>query len=209
VKKDERELFEEWVRWRRDRVHSAKKWLHYLPRRSTFRKHRGLGWFSRFALKRSYLWSFKPRQVIPAFYAGWILTCLPILGLHVIVACLLALLLRANVMILVALQMISNPLVIGLMWPFEYKVGLFFLRWMDPQNHWALQGTVREVLGGHSCHRGAGALKVVLAICVGGVVVGYVCALLSSLFYRWILGHRVRTYEDFVRYRQKKRGVQK
>ncbi len=188
----------------------AKKLLRYIPRRSTFQRYRGLKWFADFAFNRSYLWSFKVSEVIPAFYAGWILTFLPVMGLQVTIACILALLLRANVMILVALQMISNPLTIGLLWPFEYKIGVFFLRWLDPENQWALQGTVHEILGkGSFSQKGMIALKVVLAVCVGAVILGYICALISSVIYRYVAKRTVATYEEFVKRKKREAAKQR
>lgn len=64
----------------------------------------------------------------PAFYVGWVLTLVPLYGLQILLAFLLALSFRANLMIMVALQLVSNPVTVLPLWYFNFLVGNFFLR---------------------------------------------------------------------------------
>tara|TARA_R100000027_G_scaffold67028_2_gene64279 strand:+ start:8103 stop:8672 length:570 start_codon:yes stop_codon:yes gene_type:complete len=86
-----------------------------------------LSWFAGTARKKDYLWSFRRNAIVPAFYAGWVLTLLPLYGLQIALAFLLAIMFRANLMIMIALQMISNPLTVLPLWYLNYLVGNFFL----------------------------------------------------------------------------------
>ena len=196
---------DEWNKFKADRLRSAKKWLKYMPRRSTFKKYAVLNWFGDSMLKRRYLWSFKSEHVVPALYSGWILTLLPVMGAQTFIAAALALIFRANVMILIALQMISNPLTVGFLWPIEYKVGKIFLKLLDKTNNLGLQGTAYEVLGqnGNGASRGTAFLKVTLAVCIGGVILGYLMGLISSIFYKKASAKAITSYEQFVKHKEK------
>lgn len=68
-----------------------------------------IGRFADFARKRAYLWSFRTENVRPAFYAGSILSLLPVMGVQLPVAFVLCLVLRGNFMVMGGLQFITNP----------------------------------------------------------------------------------------------------
>lgn len=87
----------------------ARFFLRFMPRRAVFHKYPLIGRFATLARKRSYLWSFKRVHLRPAFYAGSILSLLPLMGLQLPIALALALLLRVNFMVLGALQFLTNP----------------------------------------------------------------------------------------------------
>jgi len=86
-----------------------KQILRYVPRRAAFHRYPIVGRFAEMARKRSYLWSFKQPQLRPAFYAGSILSLMPVMGVQLPSAFILALLLRANFMVLGGLQFITTP----------------------------------------------------------------------------------------------------
>jgi uncharacterized protein (DUF2062 family) len=83
--------------------------LRFMPRRAVFHKYPLIGRFAAVARQRSYLWSFKRVHLRPAFYAGSILSLLPLMGVQLPIALALALLLRVNFMVLGALQFLTNP----------------------------------------------------------------------------------------------------
>ncbi len=117
-------------RWREkrfSRIRRVKRLLRPLPRRATIHRYPILGWFADTARKKDFLWSFRRQAVLPALYAGWVLTLLPLYGLQIGLAFLLALLFRANLMILVGLQLVSNPLTVLPLWYLNYLVGNFIL----------------------------------------------------------------------------------
>lgn len=105
-------------------IRRAKKWLRPLPRKATIHRYPVLGWFASTARKRAYLWSFRREDVVPAIYVGCILSMLPIYGIQVPLAFLLALVFRSNLMVMVATQFITNPLTAGPLYLVSCYVGL-------------------------------------------------------------------------------------
>jgi len=105
-------------------IRRAKRWLRPLPRRATIHRYPVLGWFSETARKRSYLWSFRREDVVPAIYVGCILSMLPIYGIQVPLAFLFSIVFRCNLMAMVALQFITNPLTAGPLYLAGCFVGL-------------------------------------------------------------------------------------
>jgi uncharacterized protein (DUF2062 family) len=194
---------QDWQTLRQNRRKQVKKWLRYLPRRSTFARYKFLRWFGDSLLKRRYLWSFKYEAVKPAFYAGWVLTLLPVMGAQTLIASILAIIFKANIMILVALQMISNPLTVGILWPFEYKVGEKFLKFLDASNQFGLNVTAREILGhGSIGYKGACFLKITLAIVIGAIILGYICGVISCYLYKYFTQRNAITYQQFMASRE-------
>ena len=63
------------------RVRWLKRFMRYMPRRSSVHRYPGLKWVAGFARNRMYLWSFRYRAVAPALYAGTILSFLPLFGI--------------------------------------------------------------------------------------------------------------------------------
>jgi uncharacterized protein (DUF2062 family) len=86
-----------------------------------------LKWFARAARKRSFLWCFRVKNVVPALYAGCILSLLPIYGIQLPLAVALAFLLKANLPILASLQFITNPLTVLPIYFTAYQVGRVIL----------------------------------------------------------------------------------
>ena len=60
------------------RLRRLKQFLRYMPRRAVFHKYPLIGRFADAARKRAYLWSFKTANLRPSFYAGSILSLLPV-----------------------------------------------------------------------------------------------------------------------------------
>lgn len=106
------------------RIRRAKRWLRPLPRRATIHRYPVLGWFAGAARKRSYLWSFRREDVVPAIYIGCILSMLPIYGIQVPTAFLLAVVFRSNLMVMVATQFVTNPITAGPLYLAGCYVGL-------------------------------------------------------------------------------------
>ena len=109
------------------RIRRVKKWLRPLPRRSNMHRYPILKFFTEAARKRVYIWSFRVENAVPAIYAGSILTLMPLYGIQVPTAIILAFLLRANLPIIVGLQVISNPLTILPIWFAAYQIGRIIL----------------------------------------------------------------------------------
>jgi uncharacterized protein (DUF2062 family) len=108
-------------------IRRVKWWLRFLPRRSNLHRYPVLKFFASSARKRSYLWSFRVENAIPAIYAGCLLSFQPLYGIQILLAILLANWLKANLPILVGLQFVSNPLTVWPIWYTCYLVGKNFL----------------------------------------------------------------------------------
>lgn len=114
---------EETRRQRHSRVRRAKAFLRYMPRRAAFHRYPVIGRFAQVARSRPFLWSMKPRNLTPAFYAGSILSLLPVMGVQIPLAFALALFLRTNLMVLGGLQFITNPATAPVIYAGTYIVG--------------------------------------------------------------------------------------
>ena len=113
------------TKWRRMR--RVKKWLRPLPMSTKIHSYRILRFFAVAARKRTNIWSFRVENAVPAIYAGSILTLMPLYGIQIPSAFLLALLLRANLPIPLGLQVVSNPLTILPIWFAAYQIGQMIL----------------------------------------------------------------------------------
>ena len=105
------------------RIRRAKWFLRFMPRKARFHHYPLIGRFADMARKRDYLWSFRTESVRPALYAGSIVALLPLLGIQIAVAFVLALLFRANVMLIVGLQFITTPFTAAPLYYGTYHVG--------------------------------------------------------------------------------------
>jgi hypothetical protein len=110
-------------RLQRERTARVKRILRWMPRRATMHRYPILKWFAKSARKRPSLWTFRTSAVIPALYAGSILSLCPVYGIQIPVAVLLAFWLRANLPVLVALQAITNPLTFLPIYYADYQIG--------------------------------------------------------------------------------------
>ena len=122
----------DWIKKRRRRIRLVKKWLKPLPRRSTVHRYPILKWFGESAKKRSYLWSFRSREMVIAIYLGMIVALMPLVGVQMLLVSLLAIfLVRANLPVLIGLQWISNPLTMGPIYYADYQIGMAMLGMFD------------------------------------------------------------------------------
>lgn len=114
---------EEHRRQRHSRIRRAKAFLRYMPRRAVFHRYPIIGRFAELARSRPYLWSFKVTTARRALYAGPILAFMPLIGVQLPLAFVLALLLRTNLMLLGGLQFLTNPATVWPAYATTYLVG--------------------------------------------------------------------------------------
>jgi uncharacterized protein (DUF2062 family) len=157
----ERHRQEEMVRKRR-----VRRLLKPLPRRANLARYPVIKWFREIAGRAPYLWSFKPRHVLPAIYAGTVIAFLPLYGLQFLLAFGAALLLRANLTLAIGLQLITNPFTILPIFAFTGWLGLAI---MDALGIGTELGPIT---------RGANGLF------LGGLICGLGCAILIDIAYR-------------------------
>ena len=108
---------------RHKRIRQVKAILRYLPRRASLHRYPVIKWFHKSALKRPYLWSFKSEYVANALFWGCITAFLPIVGVQIMFAAVVAMFVRANLPVIVALQWISNPGTLLPIYFAGYKIG--------------------------------------------------------------------------------------
>lgn len=179
------------------RIRLIKKLLRPLPRRATLHRYPVLGWFAQTARKKSYLWSFRSKEIIPALYAGWMLTLMPLPGLQILLAFLLALGLRANLMVLIGLQLLSNPLTVGPIWLAAYNVGDFFFTFFvtDPTIE-PIATDQFEKNTGHSL--GQLFSYGFRATLFGGIIIGYFAGFISSFIYQFTAKRASKGYSKIM-----------
>ena len=184
------------TKWRR--IRRVKKWLRPLPRRTNIHRYPILKFFTEVARKRICIWSFRLENAVPAIYTGSILTLMPLYGIQVPLAIILALLLRANLPIIVGLQVVSNPLTILPIWFAAYQIGRMILSVIginvDPLN----REEVRLLLD-NFIHAAWGAKFDVLATVfsvtsLGAIVMGIFFGLIASFAYRIVASRTASSY---------------
>ena len=103
--------------------HRLKSLLHRLKLSP---EHLRAGWVGKWLGKHGVnpdLWSFQRGPVARAMVAGLLPATSPLLGLHHILAVILAVILRANVPTAVVVQTVNNPLTIPVYYTVAYHVG--------------------------------------------------------------------------------------
>jgi len=137
-------------------------------------------------------------NAVPAIYAGCILTLLPIYGLQLMLALLLALLLRANLPILVGLQVVSNPITVIPIWFSAYQIGRHFLGVLGVEAAPLERSEVRTLLidftHGHWGDNLDRLLSVFGVTSLGAVVMGTFFGLIGSICYRIIASRTAASY---------------
>ncbi|MFT5836532.1 MAG: hypothetical protein ACI9ZV_000025 [Candidatus Azotimanducaceae bacterium] len=184
------------TKWRR--IRRVKKWLRPLPRRTNIHRYPILKFFAEAARKRSYIWSFRVENAVPAIYAGSILTLLPIYGIQIPTALLLALLLRANLPILVGLQVVSNPLTALPLWLADYQIGRIILgvvgieipRLTNDELRLMLDSFIHGAWGDKFDH-----ISTVFGVTsLGAIVMGTFFGLIGSFAYRIVASRTAASY---------------
>lgn len=185
------------------RIRRVKRWLRPLPRRSNIHRYPLLGRFSKAARKRIYLWSFRVEHTTPAFYAGFIITLMPLYGIQIPIAFCLALLLRANLAILIGLQMLSNPLTLLPFWFASHQVGSSVLTVIGietarPHRN-EVNAMVQNWTNGEWGHHIAPLFEAFSVMCLGGIVMGIFFGLLASFTYRFAARRTVTSYALLIK----------
>ena len=99
-----------------------------------FRSLRGFlwprtGWRRAFVyyLKRLARLSGTPHSIAAGFACGVAISFTPLVGLHILLGCLLALLVRGNFLAVVVGTLVGNPWTFPVIWLAAYEVGIFLL----------------------------------------------------------------------------------
>ena len=193
------------TKWRR--IRRVKKWLRPLPRRTNIHSYPILKFFSEATRKRSYLWSFRVENAVPSIYAGSILTFMPLYGIQVPSAFLVAIILRANLPILVGLQIVSNPLTIIPIWFAAYQIGQMILSVIgirvNPLNREEVSLILDNFIYASWADKFDNLANVLSVTSLGAVVMGIFFGLIASFTYR-VIANRTTTSYTLLHYKIKK-----
>ena len=97
----------------------------YLPHHDTIRGHKHLSWLGSH-LHDPNLWHLNRRSVSGAFAVGLFCAFIPV-PFQMVIAALIAIVVRVNLPISVVLVWVTNPLTMGPIFFFAYKVGTWIL----------------------------------------------------------------------------------
>jgi len=185
------------------RIRRVKFWLRPLPRRATLHRYPVLKWFKHSARARSYLWSFRKQEVVPALYIGCILAMMPVYGIQIPLALALALVFRVNLMVMVAVQFITNPFTAAPLYYATYCAGNFFMQLLYEAPQLLDYQSMREagepsmlrafhaVIAEHKGDAAIWVLHLFNSLIVGGVIIGYLTGFVLSFLYQY-LGYRAK-----------------
>jgi len=179
-----------------------KQLLRYMPRRAALHRYPLVGRFAKASRRRAFLWSFKARYLRPAFYAGSILSVMPVMGVQLPMAFVLALLLRANFMVLGGLQFITNPVTAAPIYYATHQLGRNVIVWSG----FGAAIEVEDDIGGEAIppgfepnkpidqshgemHWGRRIGTAINALVIGGAIIGTLLGFLLDLCWR-ILAQR-------------------
>jgi hypothetical protein len=181
------------------RIRWLKRLLRLMPRRANVHRYPGLKWVSGFARERMYLWSFRYRAVAPALYAGTILSLLPIFGIQIPIAFLLALLLRANLPVFVGLQFITNWFTVVPIYYICYQIGRFSLKLVDIHVDALTMEELRVVMEHFASHQWAAngrfLLHVVGITSLGSLILGSFLGTVFDQIYKFMAWRASITWE--------------
>ena len=181
------------------RIRRVKWWLRPLPRRANLHRYPILKFFTKAARKRIYLWSFRVENAVPAIYAGCILTLMPIYGIQIPIALLLAILLRANLPIIAGLQMVSNPITAIPIWYAGYQVGRSFLSVIGVEVMSLDRGQVQYMLDNFTQGNWGQNLQPVAIVFgvtnLGAIIMGVFFGLIVSFTYRTVAIRTAASYK--------------
>ena len=185
------------------RIRRVKRWLRLLPRRSNIHRYPILRLFAESARRRIYLWSFRTENAAPAIYAGCILTLLPLYGIQIPLAFLLALLLRANLPILAGLQVVSNPITVLPIWYAAYQIGRNFLSVIGFETSPLSRGEVRIMLENFASGEWGTHLDRLMTVfgitSLGSIIMGTFIGLIATYTYRTVAIRTTASYARLVK----------
>ncbi len=181
------------------RIRRVKWWLRLLPRRANIHRYPVLRLFAAAARKRIYLWSFRVENAVPAIYAGCILTLMPIYGIQIPLAFLLAITLRANLPILAGLQIISNPITVIPIWYAAYQIGRHFLNVLGVEVIRLDRDQVQHMLDNFAHGHWGENLQPILTVFgvtnLGAIIMGIFFGLIASFIYRIVAIRTAASYQ--------------
>lgn len=132
------------------------------------------------------LWTFTRRGVAEGLAIGLFIGCTPTMGVQIILTGLAAFLLRVNVPVAMVATLISNPLTAPVLYPLQYKLGVWLVGIPDVDDLAGFSGAMR------------GFMRYARPLWAGSVAMGIVCSvvawgLVTSLWIAMVALRRRRT----------------
>ncbi len=198
-----------WLQIFHSRVKWTKRFLRYVPRRTTVHKYPGLKWAKDIAKNRMYLWSFRYREVAPALYVGTIISLLPVFGVQIPLALAFALILRANLPVFVALQFITNWFTIVPIYYICYEIGRWSLKFFDIHVETLTLNELRLFMDNlaafHWSENSRFLVRVFAVTSLGGVILGSFLGTVFDMIYRFLAWRTKIVWERVTLIRERRR----
>ena len=194
-----------------EKIRRLKKFLRPLPRRSNVHRYPFLKYFSDWSRNKTYLWSIRPDQMIPALYIGSIITILPLQGIQIPLSFLAAIVFHANLPIIIALQFLSNAFTLPFIYAIDYYLGdqllsLFFKAKAADLNIDKASNEFNEILQSTNIKDVGNWLMDIINNCfailidrgpyffmaamLGGLLLGIILGIIFHIGYRWFWNHK-------------------
>ena len=125
---------------------NTKRVLRFLPRKAVLHKYPLIGRFAAQLRRRHYLWSLRREHMRSAYYAGSVISFLPLMGIQLPVALVAALVLRSNFMILGGLQFLTNPFTAAPIYLVTHQVGAAVVERIAPEERHISSVNEQDVL---------------------------------------------------------------
>lgn len=165
-----------------------------LPRRASLARLKVPERLKALARTSWFMWSFKRGPLLRAIYFGSILALLPLMGIQLFLSVLVCALVRANLPVTAAIQFITNPFTAIPVYGFTYWVGYVVLNFVGGGDKPYDPGAAMALIGSE----GWGAVNdVLLALIVGGVLVGVAVGVVIDLTFRLIAWEAKRFQSRF------------
>ena len=157
-----------------------------LKRYSPKREDVNLGWLNKH-LHDPYLWKWNKRTISRAFAIGLFCAFMPI-PLHTLLAAVLAVFFSSNILLSMALVWVNNPITMVPIYYYTYKLGSYILGMeLDPNFVFALEYILENLT------------TTTLALCVGGLIVSPIAAILGYIGI--LLIYKYRAFKRIKRWR--------
>ena len=165
------ELKPEWgahaVVRRSHQMRIPRSWQRRLFRAIPRRRHLRGGYLHRILGERlfhSELWAFTHPQVAKGLALGLFIGCTPTMGVQIVLCGVAAFLLRVNVPIALLGSLVSNPFTAPILYPLEYKLGVWLVGIPQGEELEGFSGTLRNFV------------RYARPLWAGSIVSGAVCA---------------------------------
>ncbi len=195
------EEHEAYKKWHFAQIRAAKRLLRPLPRKANVHRYPVLKKFKGLKDKK-YLWSFRVKDVVPSFYAAWILALVPLFGFQLVLSVCFALYFRSNLPVMAGIQLTTNAFTVPPIFYVMHLIGAAV--WSGLGGHAVIVTLedMRNIMGFFSEFGVLSALIIILEMFIGGFITGGILGFLSSFIYRFMAQRVKRKHARFAELRR-------